>query len=188
MSVPPFPVVIVGNGPSALERPLGPIVDAHLVVVRINNFVLGPEYADSIGSRVDVWAFTWTKMVDRQSRAVPRRMLACPWHAGRYGSVWRNHAEEAWREGLEYLSEVSARMAAEFWDGAADWPSTGAQVIGHFALAGGCSIVGFDHFNARQPDGSIHYGDHCDPTLRHSPDRERGWIAKLEGLGLVTRL
>lgn len=47
--------VLVGNGPSAIRRPLGPLIDAHDNVVRFNRYeTIGHEAA--VGSRTTYWA------------------------------------------------------------------------------------------------------------------------------------
>lgn len=49
-------VVVVGNGPSALEGTHGGIIDAHDVVVRINAGVPGKGQTKALGERTDVLA------------------------------------------------------------------------------------------------------------------------------------
>ena len=47
-------VILIGNGPSALGRKMGSIIDSYSVVVRLNSFVtIG--YEDYIGTKTDLW-------------------------------------------------------------------------------------------------------------------------------------
>ena len=48
-------IAVVGNGPSHLGKKCGSEIDAHDIVIRMNNYSVSPEYHEDYGSKTDIW-------------------------------------------------------------------------------------------------------------------------------------
>ena len=48
-------IAVVGNGPSHLGKKCGSEIDAHDIVIRMNNYSVSPEYHEDYGVKTDIW-------------------------------------------------------------------------------------------------------------------------------------
>jgi hypothetical protein len=51
---------IVGNSPNILDGKNGEFIDSCDVVVRINDFIVGGEYKDSVGEKIDIVSYSFS--------------------------------------------------------------------------------------------------------------------------------
>lgn len=180
-------IVLVGNGPSILDRAMGPAIDRFDTVVRFNHYVLDDNLRLYTGSKTDVWAVN-EGLADGQQRnqARPAQTLLCvPYWKPGAGCIWTKLRDwpGLWDDGVELIDERAARLHTFPWTTA--WASTGLLAIAHFIITTGpVSIIGFDHFR-----GPVHhYADQGQFCGHHSGFAEAAAVRTLEILGLVTRL
>lgn len=183
-------VVLVGNGPSARERKLGGVIDAHQTVVRFNRFhIAGHE--DYVGTKTSIWAFGTPLMRIENGRADTERFLLEDRTAGKRMCVlhwkpcekshWGKHHGAAIRAGFEYLPEDVAKETWNFFKNVQ--PSTGALMFGFYGFKGiNMAAIGFDHFTGEK----LHYGDRMKgrPEI-HCSDLERKWAERWIERGLL---
>lgn len=187
-------VAVVGSAPSCLNNAPG-FIDAHDVVVRVNNFKLGT-YGSSLGIRVDVhYSFYGTSI--RTAAAELKRagtflcMCKCPnakaleseWHERTnrphgidYRYIYKNRA--AWWFCPTYVPTVE-EYRAKFNMLQRHIPTTGfAAILDILACAPRhVYITGFDFFTSgrHNVDEVWRPGNPEDPIC-HRPDLEAEWL------------
>ena len=177
-------IVVIGNGPSVLERRVGALIDKFETVVRINNCVtIG--YEEHVGSKVDVWTRSGSGAVfDRVDEHIPTVLWFVPlraWEASRQrigpitqrvGAAGPNHTLVE-RQRIEHLTQ-------RYFHGRTDVrPTTGLFTLCHYLET--CERVhirGFDFFETHRT--KLHYFD--DETKKrmngHDVEFEREIVQK----------
>ncbi len=190
-------IVIVGSGPGVLENQPGE-VDAHEVVVRVNNYKLSP----AAGRRTDVY-YSYFGNAIRKSAAELQRdgvdlcMCKCPnanairsdWHKqrGKLAGVdfrWIYTLRESWWFTETYVPEL-AEFLEQFELLGRRIPTTGfAAILTVLSFApASVNLTGFDFFSS-----GVHNVDEkwkpgaTDDPVGHAPERE---LALLRGLELT---
>lgn len=176
-------VILVGNGPSALQFQRGELIDSFGTVVRFNDYILDG-FQDRVGSRTDVWAVNegllWHDMQPPRKRP-ERTLVLVPWYKITEGCIWQRVYESCLH--YELIDEDVARAMTDKF-GPKKWPSTGTLAMAHFAARGGCTVTGFDHFNGARH----HYANDGPFCGNHDPEMERLFTDQLIIAGAITRL
>lgn len=173
-------IVLVGNGPSAVDRLLGKEIDAHDLVVRFNNFILNG-YEDFIGRRTDVHAVNEGMLFGGiEDRGLPV-LMAVPWTKDTNPCLWQR-MDYLMPPGWDLICEEVARA---FDRCTTKWPSTGLLTLLHYAAIGhSVSLVGFDCFQS----GRHHYGDGDLFCGCHDPSIEGMSVGDLVDAGFARML
>jgi hypothetical protein len=157
------PIVIVGNGAGLLGKALGPIIDQHPIVVRLNRFQMEP--AKDVGTRTTCHVFL--DGIDPDPRAPIHIRAYQPGHRPRGGG------------GPEFIlpSWVDDISGSLLGTSPPEWPSTGFRALVFFRMwvsrGEKISLVGFD---------SGCTGHYWDPGHSHGP----GHPWRLEQVSLRT--
>mgnify|MGYP005994760815 CR=1 FL=1 len=171
-------VLLVGNGPSAMEGGHGDEIDAFDgLVVRFNKCV----FNDEVGHRIDIWV-TWGEQGFFRDIEQSRTLLTmCPRHADEEAKLFvRNHGDNPTVTRITNETDRGVRKYIGH-------PSSGALATAHFLRdpeVDGVFIYGFDHFSARKH----HYWSTVkDEVHGHDPYREALWFNNLIKQGRITR-
>lgn len=186
-------VAVVGSAPSVLENKPGH-VDAHDVVVRVNNYKL----SDRAGYRTDIHFSFYGGSIKKTAEELRRDgvtlcMCKCP-DAQPLDSDW--HERNNKREGIDFRYIYRRRRFFWFCDtyvpGNASFlekfnlldkhiPTTGFSAILDMLECGARSVylTGFDFFSSGKHNVNEPWraGDPSDP-IGHRPDLEARWIAE----------
>ena len=185
-------VAVVGSAPSCLDNAPG-FVDGHDIVVRVNNYKLGPAQ----GQRTDVHYSFYGSSIRKTAAELDRDgvkfcMCKCPnakpleseWHE-RMGKqvgidfryIYRDRA--AWWFCDTYVPTVE-RFLESFNLLGRHIPSTGFAAILDVLACGSASVylTGFDFFRSgmHNVDERWRPGDPADP-IGHRPELEAAWLA-----------
>lgn len=180
-------IIIVGNGPSLLEKSLGDVIDSYPNVVRFNKFQI-EGYQKQVGTKTTIWS-KWYGVTDLLITEDLER-------------IWLNmpisdRSEERLAKAKEILGEyksllevipdfeVVSNLQIELY-GKLDsnfWPSSGLLAIVHAIHKGYLvTITGIDSWS-HEP---FHYYEKHDRTKSpHDPVIERAYISKLLCQGLI---
>lgn len=178
-------VYIIGNGPSAIRRKLGKIIDAGDVVVRINNFQIGG-FAEYVGTKTDILFTCRLNEYLHTIRLFPEVVICLLLNPFLDVEIPKDVLNAPNISEVIYWSEVNEMTRKLGFPGKC-YPSTGLlcilKMIKRFGLV---HILGFDSFKT----GNLHYfkfGDKTRPP-RHSADFERSVINNLVNMGFVRNL
>ncbi|MCC5903071.1 MAG: glycosyltransferase family 29 protein [Halomonas sp.] len=156
-------ICVVGNSPSVIGANVGKWIDAQRVVIRFNNYSLGPEFIDDIGSKTDVWVrMLPTPLIDRTLQpGVSLVVFTGP------NSIYRSIPK--WPEVLEISSQVEStdffdeKLFFELQSMIGSPPSSGLmtcytiyRVLGYFPKY---SMIGLSIDGNVEEEGVYHYSD-----------------------------
>lgn len=184
-------VAVVGGGPTAIENRPG-FIDAHDVVVRVNNYKTGNEQ----GWRCDVFYSFFGSSIRKTAGDLERDGVRLCWAKCPDGkpldSAW--HERQGKTNGIDFRYIYRERAAWWFCDTFIPEPDhflRGVKLLGgHVPTTGFSAILdvlesgpaavyltGFDFFTSGQHNVDERWkpGDPTDP-IRHRPDLERRWI------------
>jgi hypothetical protein len=182
-------VLIIGNGPSALENNLGDRIDSNEfdIVCRINrghkqdNGVLNIGFEKQVGSRCDVWFCSdlRIKLALERSNEYEQIFIYCP--AFKYNSL-KDSINNETHKNVYLLTPEYEESINQISNFKPQWPSTGIIAM-HF-LAGiddlDIYIYGFDTYDSKYDNH--HYFEnkpnkYKDKTgVDHSPAKEKYYI------------
>jgi len=137
-------VIIIGNGPSCLDKEQGDKIDDFDIVVRINNYKL-EGYKKQLGTKTTYWAVSDYKInFDKEKYDKIDGVL--------YWDITRRKSRYGW-DGKEKIIRVPGKYTIRRMMGYGfnnypkkPWPSTGCGIVGFFIQQGftDISILGFD--------------------------------------------
>lgn len=170
-------ICVVGNSPSVFGASMGGWIDSRRVVIRFNNYRLGSDFSDDIGSKTDVWVrMLPTPLIDRKlQEGVGLVVFTGP------NSIYRSILK--WPEVLEISSQVKStdffdeELFFELQSIIGSPPSSGLmvcytiyRVLGYFPKG---SMIGLSIDGKVEQNGVYHYSD---PTAfaapRHNWEKE----------------
>lgn len=197
-------VCVVGSGPGVLDNQ-GEFIDAHDIVVRVNNYKTG-KYADLTGRRTDVFYSFFGSSVRKtveelQADGVQICMAKCPdgrvcrslWHERRGATKgvdfrWIYSARRSWwfcpvyvptMERFQTYFRMFGEQPGEVSDPPGHMPTTGFSCILD-VLSFDCKavyITGFDFFQSRKHNVDEGWRErNPDDPVRHLPERELEWL------------
>jgi hypothetical protein len=177
-------ILVIGNGPSALDRKMGAVIDTFEgIIVRCNRYVI-EGYEAYIGKRTNIWIVG--KYCKRNVRKKHDLVLV---YLANYSKEWllrlkKNNIQnnEVFVIPLQHIMAVSALLPNE----SGKWPTTGMMAIGVSMLMGyRVYIYGFDFFTRgfEYFDKNSDFGIEC-----HNPGREKIFIDRLVNEGKVNIL
>jgi len=189
-------VALVGSAPSVLENSPG-FIDAHDVVVRVNNYKLSP----NAGGRCDIFYSFFGGSIRKTAYELRRdgvrlcmskvpnsKPIDSPWHerSGRTKGIDFRYIYEARKEW--WFCDTFVPSDEHFYRGFeilnGHIPTTGFSAVLDILLAGPLSLylTGFDFFTSRvhNVDESWKAGNPEDP-IRHLPMDELKWIVRNAG-------
>lgn len=162
--------IIIGNGPNAIEKENGDIIESFDKIIRINNFIT-TGYDKHVGSRTDI---LFTCEFPDINNNIPEVILSLVIQSS---GDFRFKAENV----IDNLDFDFAKMVGEKAE--IEWPkypSTGLLAIYYmlFIRNYDVTITGFDNFKGGR---SAHYSDihRQDFPTRHDGDKEKKYIEKL---------
>ena len=174
-------ILLIGNGPSVMDKELGAEIDKFPIVARFNDAKL-KGYEDYVGTKWDVWLtnylfevdYNWEYFIDKKVYMTSPRKFAS--RMEEISAVIPNTVELP-RWALRY-----AKMIMGVWGSREFRPSNGATCCYYFSnIYNRVILYGFDHF-----EGKCHY--FTDDIVRHhSPKYEREFFGEMrEKAGVIT--
>ena len=177
-------ICVVGNSPSVIGADVGKWIDSQRVVIRFNNYRLGPDFKNDIGSKTDVWVrMLPTPLIDRTLQIGVNLVVFTG-----SNSIYRSIPK--WLEVIDISSQVKStdffdeKLFFELQSIIGSPPSSGLmvcytiyRVLGYFPenCMFGLSIDG----NV-EGDGVYHYSDPMAfATPRHNWEKEATVYKKL---------
>lgn len=173
-------ILLIGNGPTVLNKKLGPIIDSYDRVVRFNNFRI-EGYEDHVGTKTD-WvcyrACDDVKLVKPNTIHTAFLFITyCRWTNGMKRVA---KMQQAWfGERAKVIDEVTCFQIAQqigLKNDLTEWPSIGALAIGYFYKQGyeittyGFGGDGDKHYFSKPPKDSCY----------HNWPKEREFIRSLK--------
>ena len=184
-------IIIIGNGPSVLEKKNGKLIDSFDKVVRFNTFKNDEEFSDYVGYRTDFW-FINAKNIRTRSPEIIKMMENI-----NYEKIFvEQNPYDPKKKLLKYFPELEQNNKVDFCDidlfneiqnkhfnpkGMNPHPSLGLQGINLLANKFPeyeIYIMGFDSFNTNK----IHYMDKMevnDTNVKHNLDKEINFLEHL---------
>lgn len=183
-------IIIVGNGPSLLEKPNGSIINSYDIVVRFNAFAI-KGYEEHVGTKTDYW-FNTINFQDKDSEIrIQNRYKRVYLHSWQWDPekdlLYKTFVAHYNKTGDEAeLIKTTRKTIEELRDFTQDKDystySTGAMAIWmlckEFELV---TITGFDWWNSDQH----HYSDKAPRGRIHKPEKELRFINTLVEAGKV---
>ena len=178
-------IILIGNGPSALDHKFGKVIDSYGTVVRFSWFHI-EGYEDCVGSKTDVW-FTTVACPSRMKKPY-RQIFEHSWEWDKqkdrnYKKLKENYpntkVSKVKRKTLEEMQEFAGNR--DYWN-----YSTGA--IAAYLLSkeyGQVTLYGFDWWEKRDKH---HYGDEQTIGSLHKTDYELKFFSKLAECNRVVSL
>lgn len=176
-------VIIVGNGPSLLEKENGQLIDSFDVVVRFNSFTT-TNYEKHTGVKTDYWFNTiniQNKANAPQTQIVYKRVY---WHSW----MWNPEKDNGWNSFVEFYKNTSVELIKTQRETVVEMQqymqnrtyftySTGAIAIWlmlkeHQQV----TITGFDWWNQSE---NHHYNDKAPRGTIHKPELELLFVNRL---------
>jgi hypothetical protein len=169
-------IILIGNGPSALDHKFGKLIDSYDDVVRFSWFYT-KGFEDCVGSKTDIW---FTTVAD------PARMKQSYKQIFEHGWEWRATEDKIYKKLKENypdmeITKVKRETLEEMQEfvGSKDYwlYSTGAIAAYLFSKEHGqVTLYGFDWWEKR---AKHHYGDNLTIGRNHKPDHELKFFLKL---------
>lgn len=194
-------VVLVGNGPSALEKKVGHIIDSKDFVVRFNHYVLDG-YEEYVGTRVDMWFVHHGqkgngKLVKNWNGKLPKYLFV-PWGSDPTMNKVTKMAIMKFGD-HEYVELHTNRttdfcrdLVRNFKDILGFPPTSGFLAINAFLQKGArVYIHGFDMLDKSKLNNTTYYFGRTEKNIIdrifevHDPAAEAEWVAKLIKEGKV---
>lgn len=178
-------IYIIGNGPSALAKPLGTRIDHAGVVIRLNDFKT-TGFEQFVGTRTDIlFTCRLNEYFDtlHKFREVVLCLLMNPLDGVTVPDEVLNFANIVHRIDWPAVEAITPTLGLR--DGC--YPTTGFLAV-MYAIRrfGHVNLIGFDGLGG----GNRHYyeDDARAIPIRHDGNREREWLDLFETLGLITDL
>lgn len=141
-------MALVGNSSSALERDLGPAIDLHEVVIRINAGVPGEDQVSALGNRTDILAVGTLQCLLESEQHLHDTVPVWFWKTTRLGDKqWAALEEDGfrdlWRVPAEWNHDARVAVGAK--------PSGGIGLVHalvHHMEPASISVFNFDFFGA----------------------------------------
>ena len=161
-------VLLVGNGPSCLNKEYGDLIDSYQTVVRFNDFVING-YEKYVGSKTDVWVKT------KKSNKYNKNDFKHKYYV--HPRVLKSTDDD-----LQKLKERGYEIIPLHFHDTIDklikgnlWATTGLVMVYHFIHKGlEVTIHGFDFF-----ENGVHYYEDRSKMVGHRPDIEKDIITDL---------
>jgi len=181
--------ILIGNGPSALNKKIGHIIDTFYNVIRFNTFYV-KGYEEYVGSKTDIWVIhsgfvcdnidqLWKKNSDNPR---PKTVVLISKTTNTLVTPSYDQIKERPLPLNTFLGDEKVAIEADkYGNGTSGWVSTGFMAILEFSP---CYIVGFDCFMSKDH----HYVKDDAKNTFHSPEVESKFVREMVERGLVTRL
>ena len=187
-------IILVGNGPSLLNKGLGLKIDQFDKVVRFNNFETGG-YELHVGHKTDYIARRSCDDVKMWGSAMFEKIFVfvtyCKWTAGMV-AVSR-HLQSHYGKKCEVVSQLTCAKYGRLMgldQPLREWASCGVLALSHFTeMYDHVTICGFDHLEKGE-DGNVHHYFNKPPKddRFHNGEKERAYVESLIAKGKVSRL
>ena len=170
-------VILIGNGPSALNGKFGKQIDSFDLVVRINNFVT-KGYEDFIGSKTDLWIHNHTLDIKKEIEENIETVVFCEFFDDRYNcpftKKWKNYKGD--KKVLNILSDLYGRFILDY-----DYPTPSTGLCAILYLLDNFSedtvtIYGFDSFKLE----GHYFNQNHKRWEGHDSDKEKEILIYLE--------
>lgn len=177
-------IILVGNGPSVLDKKNGEIIDSFGEVVRFNWYHI-EGYEEYVGTRTDIW-FTSVYTGYGFNRAAEKYKVVY-----RHSWEWDPAEDKIYNELLKYdnpIIKVEEKEVLEIRkymgkENSYYYYSSGAIAINIFLKQyDKLTLTGFDWWEGRKKH---HYGDKSGRGNIHKPKMEKLYIDKLLSEGKV---
>ena len=177
-------IILIGNGPSALDHKFGSLIDSYETVVRFSWYHT-KGYEDYVGIKTDIW-FTTVADPARIEIGGYREVYEHSWE-------WRAAKDQNYKNLITHfpnMKKTQKKTITEMQKFAGDDDyfsySTGAIAAYLFSKEHGqVTLYGFDWWENRDEH---HYGDGQSIGNNHKPKQELNLISKLAKEGRVVNL
>jgi hypothetical protein len=169
-------IILIGNGPSALDYKFGERIDSFGTVVRFSWFHT-KNYEDFVGTKTDIW-FTTVACPSRMKKSY-RQIFEHSWE-------WDKQKDRSYKKLKENypntkISKVKRKTLEEMQEfvGSKDYWLYSTGAIAAYLLSkeyGQVTLYGFDWWEKRDKH---HYGDNQSIGKIHKPDHELKLFLKL---------
>jgi len=196
-------MILIGSGPSVLNKKQGKIIDEYDIVVRINH-AKTRGYEEYVGSKTDIWTISGHLLVDyvKKKRRIKELEEKEVW-------VFNTHRKFGGTVAMENITKVAERTLSNYYLGSMEYarkvheisgsdPSTGIMLIAYvldilpeykeknFKEYFPISITGFDCFETEEDYwGPFH--KNLDRTI-HDGECEREFIEKYIRKGKLQKI
>lgn len=180
-------IIIVGNGPSLLERDMGEKINSFTHVVRFNGYKL-KGYEKHVGSRTTIWSRWHSLPVNRPLEELDEVWLNIPAHQQTNALIQKavNLLPAQFREKSRVIpnKELGQKLVKSLYSNKHNkWPSSGALAIAHCVDSDyDVTITGIDSW-AKPP--YHYYGEHDRSNSHHERAPEKDYIDQLVGSGRI---
>lgn len=189
-------ILLIGNGPSAIEHPYGEIIDTFGIVCRCNNFII-KKYEKFVGTKTDIFFRRPCNNVTDHSPEAKKTVL-CVTHRIKTGkALLRSALSMRKRLSKEHTVEVysgepverlSKDMGLDFKTESATVGAIAMHYILNHMKMKPLYIHGFDYIKENWDNGLHYFPKKGSGMALHSRDKEQDWVAQLINDGLVIRL
>ena len=175
-------VLIVGNGPSLLEKKNGKLIDSFDLVIRFNAYAI-QGYEDHVGTRTDCWVNTINYQNKDTEIRLKKDYCSIIWHCWQ----WDPSLDEGFKSFVEHYKDrhttvfkTKRKTISEIQKYVGDMEyftySTGVIAIWMYLKEyPSITITGFDWWKSEKH----HYSDKAPRGTIHKPDKEYILIKKL---------
>ena len=194
-------VILIGNGPSALETELGEVIDSDEfdAVIRINRghklddgTDAISKYKKSVGSRCDYWIASDLRVELAMQRHNEYKGIFIVTPKFKFDSNLANTVTAHYNN-IHFIPPAYEDDINTLVDFSPKWPSTGVVgihfIVNHFDEV---YIHGFDTYDPKYE--SVHFFEnrknvYNDPTRKdHEPSKERTYLSKMIEEGKIKRM
>jgi len=183
-------VIIIGNGPSVLDKELGKKIDSFDTVVRLNNYTT-KGYEKYIGSKTAIWGRSDAKdIVNRDISSFQKVIVFIPPQNYTKEKRLKGIRNLLFQENVELCDiEISMKSKKLLKCSRGEWPSTGMLAVNYFILNRYKDIYihGFDCFSA---DKKLrHYYDNKISRMKgHNPKKEKLFLMKMKNEAKIIKV
>jgi hypothetical protein len=176
-------IIIVGNGPTLLDKDNGRKIDNFDIVVRFNAYSI-EGFEIQVGTKTDFWFNTVNFQNKQKESRLNKHYKRVIWHSWQ----WDDQMDKAYQEFVEFFSdkdvnlskivkETTTQMCEYVDDMTYVNYSTGAIAIWMLVKEfGHVTITGFDWWESLDKH---HYNDNARRGTLHKPEKEMVLIGKL---------
>lgn len=182
-------VALIGNGPSEVGKGLGDEIDAHDIVIRINNYVIKGHEAD-YGNRTDIWAKRTDHIQDHHIRDERIKLVIYESDFNRIPFLdgYLDAIESDMNRGeVDYCAQEDKQ---DYMDAVLAYPTTGAQICEKLRKSNALAVdlYGFSFLTQDKVTNQsfTHYGNDISPedllkglnNSHHRVDREAEYLRR----------
>ena len=176
MSLMDYDLILIGNGPSALNQEAGEVIDQIPNICRFNKFITG-KFSKNVGTRTTHWVTYWGHQYkDKGYKEIISTCYKSPKRFSRFCKFF----PKAKNFPIEIIEKTKRDLDHKA-------PSAGAYALTYFMESGeyeNIAIFGFDHFSGK----GHHYANTNGRVGHHNAEKENKLFQSYIDQGRLSRL